>query len=663
MELATGVVIDGLRLVSPLGAGAMGCVWSAHDEKLDRLVAVKFIAAGGALHPNALPRFKREATLVAKLKSPHVVQVFGHGLAGDDTPYIEMELLEGRTLMEELSANGPLALERASAILEQLARALTAAHALGIVHRDIKPSNVFLIEAAGYDVFVKVVDFGIAREVDGEDATLTNAGSVIGTPLYMSAQQLTGVGPIDEKADLWATAVVVYEMLVGRTPFLGANAAALAVAVERGAFPPPSEIVTGIPPAIDAWFEKALARDPVEQAVGRSATTGSVDVTPARSARAVAAPIAGLAAAGLAVFLLTRVEAPATIASSTAPSPSSVPLAPPSGAAPLPSGPRASPEPRRAGEGKLPPELIQSVIRARMPAIQACADSMGQLILRRTVHFTIGTDGRARDVELAELDGRAPAVDRCIVERFSALVFPKPEGGVIEAVYPVGFNPHGLALDDATCASTDACLANGQCTAVGDGCRAATDADCALSRACTERGECTAEKGRCRASHQDCAPGSVACSKFGLCALHEGRCRATSDEACGASEGCKRYGLCAERDGSCRATTDEMCAASTGCTGSGRCERRRFGCGALTDASCKASGDCRVNGMCRVHADRCVAKDDADCGAADLCRDRGACRAGAYGRCIAKSEEDCKRSKSCKDLGACSLRGYTCEAD
>jgi serine/threonine protein kinase len=690
MELATGVVVDGLRLVAPLGAGAMGSVWSAQDEKLGRLVAVKFIAPGGAIHESALPRFQREATLIAKLKSPHVVQIFGHGVAGDGTPYIEMEMLEGKTLLETISGTGPLPLGRAAEILDQLARALTAAHALGIVHRDIKPSNLFLIDAAGYDVFVKVVDFGIAREVDGEDVTLTKAGSVIGTPLYMSAEQLTGTGTVDKRSDLWAAAVVTYEMIVGQTPFQGTNAAALAVAVERGVFPAPSQVVSNLPPAIDAWFEKALARDPadrfasaeemarsfrrvvdaaalgdaptVEQPLARSATSGSGPVAPQpRSRFGGLAPIAGVVAGGLVVFLATRrTESPAAASASSSASVAPIAEASAASSSDVIPPPRVD---RRPAEGRLPPELIQSVIRARMSAIRRCTDQLGQLILRRTVYFTIGTDGRAQNVQLAELDGRAPDVDRCIIEKFSALAFAKPEGGSIDVVYPVAFNPHGLLVDDASCASSDACLATGQCSAVGDTCRAKTDGDCELSLACTERGECSAVKGRCIARYTECGSTAVACTKFGLCTSKDGRCVATSDQACAASEGCERFGLCAHQDGACRATSDQMCAPSWACKGSGQCGRRNFGCRALTDASCRASADCRDSGMCTAHAGRCIAKADADCKAAKVCRERGSCSAGVYGRCVAKTTEDCKRSTRCKELGLCRLDNYTCEAE
>ena len=207
-----------IRVIQRLGAGGMGQVWLADHVGLDTQVAVKFMTKELASDPSVVARFAREAKLVARIKSPHVVQIFDFATTPTGIPFIVMELLEGQSLETKIRERG-ISLEETSRILVQLLKALGRAHALGIVHRDIKPDNVFLIDHDG-DTFAKLLDFGIARD-DLEGPGLTVSGTTMGTPSYMSPEQLFRPKEVDVRSDLWSIAVVAYQCLTGQLPFNG----------------------------------------------------------------------------------------------------------------------------------------------------------------------------------------------------------------------------------------------------------------------------------------------------------------------------------------------------------------------------------------------------------------------------------------------------------
>lgn len=255
---------DNLELVRPLGRGGMGSVWVAEHLTLETQVAVKFISAELTGQEEAVSRFQREASAAAHIKSPHVVQVFDHGLTDAGIPYIAMELLDGEDLGSRLGRVGALPLELITEIVTQMCRALSRAHALGIVHRDIKPDNVFLSEADG-DILVKILDFGIAKRINDHSLVKTGTGIMLGTPSYMSPEQMLSAKAVDLKSDLWAAGVVTYHMLTAMLPFQAETLGALCVAIERCEFVPPSHIRNRLPSAIDAWCARALARDPSQR--------------------------------------------------------------------------------------------------------------------------------------------------------------------------------------------------------------------------------------------------------------------------------------------------------------------------------------------------------------------------------------------------------------
>jgi serine/threonine protein kinase len=232
-------------------------LWVAEHRALRTEVAIKFLGDDRASDPAAARRVAREAAAAARVKSPHVVQVLDHGV-WQGTPFIVMELLEGCDLGAHLAARGALALDETAAILHQLARALEKAHSVGVVHRDVKPSNVFLCDAGG-EVFVKLLDFGLAQAAASLESSISAAHAGAGTPPYMSPEQLVGEA-VDGRSDIWSMGALAFHCLTGKRPFDGESLGAIALAVHTLSMPRPSELRPGLPPAVDDWFARVCAR-------------------------------------------------------------------------------------------------------------------------------------------------------------------------------------------------------------------------------------------------------------------------------------------------------------------------------------------------------------------------------------------------------------------
>jgi eukaryotic-like serine/threonine-protein kinase len=265
LELAEGKIIaDRFRLVRELGVGGMGSVWLAHHIGLDTPCAVKFIHAEVAAQPDVRARFELEAKAAAQLRSSHVVQILDYGV-WDGFPYIAMEYLEGEDLAARLKRVGRLSAYETVIIMSQVARALTKAHAAGLIHRDLKPENIFLVPEDDHEI-AKVLDFGIAKS---HAPVLTNnttkAGALLGTPHYMSPEQAQGTKEVDYRSDLWSLAVLTFQCVVGKLPFNSEALGDLLVQVIVYDLPVPTHIAPDVPPAFDMWWARAAARDKTQR--------------------------------------------------------------------------------------------------------------------------------------------------------------------------------------------------------------------------------------------------------------------------------------------------------------------------------------------------------------------------------------------------------------
>ncbi|MEM9696499.1 MAG: serine/threonine-protein kinase, partial [Myxococcota bacterium] len=264
MELVPDQLIaDRYRLLEPLGQGGMGHVWLAVHTGLGTEVAVKFIRPERAADPHLVARFAREAKAAARIASPHVVRIQDFGFTETGTPFIAMERLNGSSLHQVLEHLPRVSLQRAQDVVAGVTYALEAAHRLGVIHRDIKPPNIFVTAP---DHRIKVLDFGIAKVLssDGlaaDEGVLTATGVIVGSPPYMSPEQLEGQ-TVDARSDLWSLGVVVYEMLTGQLPFGGDSFLAIGKAVTRGQYVPVRDRRPALPRRVDDWLARALAIHP-----------------------------------------------------------------------------------------------------------------------------------------------------------------------------------------------------------------------------------------------------------------------------------------------------------------------------------------------------------------------------------------------------------------
>ncbi|MFF8831915.1 serine/threonine-protein kinase [Streptomyces sp. NPDC015131] len=243
---------------TPIGRGAMGEVWRATDEVLGRPVAIKLLL-GDDSDSQTAARFRLEGQTAARLSHPHVVAVFDFG-AWEGRFYLVMELVEGRSLAQELAAAGALPAARVAAVAAQTAAGLAVAHRQGIVHRDIKPGNLM----ADADGTVKLGDFGIARFVDDPAAALTQAGQIVGTSLYLAPERALG-RPAGPGSDVYSLGCVLYQLLTGRPPFHADTATAILYQHIDTAPVPPLRLGVDVPPAFENYLLGMLAKQPEER--------------------------------------------------------------------------------------------------------------------------------------------------------------------------------------------------------------------------------------------------------------------------------------------------------------------------------------------------------------------------------------------------------------
>jgi len=248
--------IGGHRIVRLIGTGAMGRVYLAQDERLDRSVAIKVLSRHRARDAAARQRFLREGRAAAAVEHPHVLAIHAVG-EQDGRPFIVMQHLEGTTLAAHLAADGSPPLAESLRIGREIAEGLAAAHARGLVHRDVKPDNVFLV---GPSRSVRIIDFGLARDVDAApNATrVTTDGAIVGTPAYMPPERIGGES-LDVRSDLFGLGVILYELIAGRLPFDGTTMVTMLAAIARGDPTPLAEAAPATPTEVAALVMRLLA--------------------------------------------------------------------------------------------------------------------------------------------------------------------------------------------------------------------------------------------------------------------------------------------------------------------------------------------------------------------------------------------------------------------
>jgi tRNA A-37 threonylcarbamoyl transferase component Bud32 len=448
--------IGNYRVTRLLSEGGMGVVYAAEHRLLGRPAAIKLLLDQYSRNPQIVQRFFTEARAATAIRHPGIVEIYDFGHQDDGSAYIAMELLEGEDLDTRVRRLGRLHVGQAIHMAMQIASALAAAHAHGVVHRDLKPANIFLVpdpQVVGGER-IKLLDFGIAKVAASEaDAVAdagarTQAGLVMGTPSYMAPEQCLGAALVDARADLYAVGCILFEMVCGRAPFAGASGMDIIAAHLRQSPPRPRELVPEVPVELEALILLLLEKDParrpqtaaeLEAALGVLLVQGAAAVLPgvppprpARGGRALLLVLAGCAIVGAVV---------------AAAWPSSPPPRPPVVIAPAPPPPAPPPEPLRfapvdAEAAPADPALARWVLRSTPPGAQVLYrdEVVGETPLAaamprdpaRTETVRIHLyDHVDQDVELAATGGGEREV--ALVPYVKIAFLSRPAGAVIHA--------------------------------------------------------------------------------------------------------------------------------------------------------------------------------------------------------------------------------------
>jgi serine/threonine protein kinase len=256
------------RIERVLGVGGMGIVVAATHVQLDQRVALKFLLPDALATPDLVARFAREARAAARIESEHVARVIDVGTLESGSPYMVMEYLEGKDLSWVIHERGALPVEEAASYVLQTCEALASAHAAGIVHRDLKPANLFLAERPDREAVIKVLDFGISKVSKGsggDDLSLTKTSSLVGSPLYMSPEQMATPKDVDGRCDIWALGVIFYELLSGETPFTSDSVTGIVAAILQSHPRLVSDLRPEIPAEVSAIIMRCLEKDPARR--------------------------------------------------------------------------------------------------------------------------------------------------------------------------------------------------------------------------------------------------------------------------------------------------------------------------------------------------------------------------------------------------------------
>jgi serine/threonine-protein kinase len=251
------------RVDRVIGVGGMGVVVQATHLDLAEARAIKFMLPTALSDAELVDRFLREARAASRLKNEHVAHVYDVGRLDNGAPYMVMEYLEGTDLSARLKREGPLHFQEVVFYVLQACEALAEAHASGIVHRDLKPANLFLANQLDTTPLLKVLDFGISKVIGptGHDSDLTRTDVVLGSPHYMSPEQMSSSRSVDARADIWSLGVILYQLVTGKLPFRGAGITEIVAQVLQGELVLPSQLQPGVPAELDAVIVRCLQRD------------------------------------------------------------------------------------------------------------------------------------------------------------------------------------------------------------------------------------------------------------------------------------------------------------------------------------------------------------------------------------------------------------------
>jgi serine/threonine-protein kinase len=258
------VLVGKYRVDRVLGVGGMGVVVAAHHLRLDEKVAIKLLRPEAMAAPEAVVRFEREARAAVKIKSEHVARVIDVGALENGAPYMVMEYLEGSDLSAWLTAHGKLPIEEAVEFVLQACEAIAEAHAMGIIHRDLKPANLFCVRRPDGTRSIKVLDFGISKvtgTAQGAGLSVTRTQAVLGSPLYMSPEQLESSKGVDTRADIWGLGIILYQLLTGVLPFASDVVTELAIRIVNHPTPPVRALRPDVPPGLEAVVLRCLEKD------------------------------------------------------------------------------------------------------------------------------------------------------------------------------------------------------------------------------------------------------------------------------------------------------------------------------------------------------------------------------------------------------------------
>ncbi len=262
-QVYAGQILGGkYRVDRVLGAGGMGMVVAATHLQLDERIAIKFLLPEALANPEAVARFGREAKAAVKIRGEHVARVIDVGTFENGAPYMVMEHLDGRDLASLIHERGAMLPSDAVDAILQACEALAEAHALGIVHRDLKPANLFMTRRPDGTPSVKVLDFGISKlTAPGADHSMTKTTAIMGSPLYMSPEQMTASRQVDARTDIWALGVVLYELLTGRVPFRAETLPEICGLILTAAPSPVRDFSPGVPEGLQAVVLRCLEKD------------------------------------------------------------------------------------------------------------------------------------------------------------------------------------------------------------------------------------------------------------------------------------------------------------------------------------------------------------------------------------------------------------------